>query len=241
MAGANADWLKGRPIAHRGLHDGNVAVFENSMSAFRAAINAGYAIECDVHLSDDRVPVVFHDETLERLTEDTGSIRARSAESLSALRLGSSSDTIPSLADLLALVSGQVPLLVELKGIDPDRDHGFVAAVASIAKGYEGPLAFMSFDHWLLEQADDLGGRYPIGLTAEGVRQEMLDAHRRIFEGRCDFTSYNVHHLPNAFVDWVRTERGAPVISWTVRTPADVERSSLHADQMTFEGFTPTR
>ncbi len=241
MAGMNADWLKDRPIAHRGLHDGNAAVFENSMSAFQAAIDAGYAIECDVHLSADRVPVVFHDENLERLTGSSGSIRARSADALSALRLGSSSDTIPSLADLLALVRGQVPLIVELKGIDPASDQGFVGAVAAVAQDYNGPLAFMSFDHWLLEQSDDLGGLYPLGLTAEGIRPEILDAHRRIFDGRCDFTSYNVHHLPNAFVDWVRTERGAPVISWTVRTPDEVERSSLHADQMTFEGFTPPR
>lgn len=241
MTGADADWLKERPIAHRGLHDGNVAVFENSMSAFRAAIDAGYAIECDVHLSADRVPVVFHDENLNRLTGGSGSIRARSAEALLALRLGSSSDTIPSLADLLALVRGQVPLVVELKGIDPADDHGFVAAVAAVVRDYNGPLAFMSFDHWLLEQSHDLGGLYPLGLTAEGVRPEILDAHRQIFDGRCDFTSYNVHHLPNAFVDWVRTERGAPVISWTVRTPADVEHSAIHADQMTFEGFTPTR
>lgn len=236
-----ADWLKERPIAHRGLHDGNVVVIENSMSAFRAAIDAGYAIECDVHLSSDRVPVVFHDSDLGRLTSASGSIRSHTAEALCALRLGSTDDTIPTLAELFALVDGQVPLVVELKGARPADDQGFVSAVAAVAKGYEGPLAFMSFDAWLLEQSDDLGGLYPIGLTAEGTRSEILEQHRRVFDGRCDFTSYNVHHLPNAFVDWVREERHAPVISWTVRNPADVERSLLHADQMTFEGFAPAR
>ncbi|WP_062116629.1 glycerophosphodiester phosphodiesterase family protein [Aureimonas sp. AU40] len=237
----NTDWLKDRPIAHRGLHDGNQTVFENSMSAFQAAVDGGFAIECDVHLSSDKVPVVFHDSHLGRMTGRDALLREFSAAELSTLRLGSSSDTIPTLADLLRLVDGRVPLVVELKGESEAEDQGFAEAVAAFASGYEGPLAFMSFDAWLLHQTDAFGGAYPIGLTAEGTRPDVLAEHRALFERRCDFTSYNVHHLPNAFVEWVRGERGAPVISWTIRTPAEAQKSALHADQITFEGFTPAR
>ncbi|ALN73265.1 glycerophosphodiester phosphodiesterase family protein [Aureimonas sp. AU20] len=237
----NTDWLKDRPIAHRGLHDGNQTVFENSMSAFQAAIDGGFAIECDVHLSSDKVPVVFHDSHLGRMTGRDALLREFSTAELSTLRFGSSSDTIPTLADLLRLVDGRVPLVVELKGESEAEDQGFAEAVAAVASGYEGPLAFMSFDAWLLHQTDAFGGAYPIGLTAEGTRPDVLTEHRALFERRCDFTSYNVHHLPNAFVEWVRSERGAPVISWTIRTPAEAQKSELHADQITFEGFTPAR
>ncbi len=235
----NASWIKSRPIAHRGLHDGNKSVFENSMSAFRAAIEGGYAIECDVHLSSDGIPFVFHDDDLGRLTDRKGRIRETPAQELAALHLGATGDTIPTLAELLALVAGQVPLVVELKGASEEEDQGFVEAVAAVIDGYDGPLALMSFDSWLLEQTETLRGTYPIGLTAEGTRADLLAEHRALFARRCDFTSYNIHHLPNAFVDWVRNEQGAPAISWTVRSPAEAEKSARHADQMTFEGFTP--
>lgn len=241
MPTAGIEWLTERPIAHRGLHDGNRSVFENSRSAFLAAIEGGYAIECDVQLSGDHVPVVFHDDTLDRLTARKGAVRGLSAAELTTLRLGDGDDTIPTLADLLALVAGRVPLVVELKGDSEGADAGYVEAVAKVAAGYGGALAFMSFDPWLLAQSDALGGRYPIGLTAEGTRPETLEDHKRVFAGRCDFTSYNVHHLPNPFVDWVRAERNAPVISWTVRSPAEMAKSALHADQITFEGFRPDR
>ncbi|KQT48729.1 glycerophosphodiester phosphodiesterase [Aureimonas sp. Leaf454] len=231
-------WLSARPIAHRGLHDGNVHVMENSLSAFRAAMLAGYAIECDVMLSSDRVPVVFHDATLERVTAETGRTVDRSAGELGRLRLGSTDDTVPTVAELLALVGGAVPIVIEMKGSSAEEDRDLFDALSPLVEAYEGPLALMSFDPWLIDQAlaaTDL----PVGLTAESLRSETLAEHRAVFERGCRFVSYNVHHLPNPFVDWVRQDQGAPVITWTVRTPDDVERTFQHADQMTFEGFLP--
>jgi len=240
MGTIDARWLQDRPIAHRGLHDARRSIFENSVSAFRAAIDAGYAIECDVHLSRDRVPVVFHDEMLARMTGVEGRVRDADAEALVRLPLRGTRDTIPSLRDLLDLVAGQVPLVIELKGLLADLDDGFVEIVAEAIRGYRGKLALMSFDEWLIEQAATVSPGVPFGLTAEGTRADVLERHRVVFAGHCSFVSYNVHHLPNTFVDWVRDERHLPVISWTVRTPADVERSHRHADQMTFEGFVPS-
>src|SRR5690606_2594929 len=103
------------PIAHRALHDRAAGRIENSPAAIRAAIDHGYAIEIDLQLSQDGVPMVFHDEDLERLTEETGPVNARPAAALQAIRLAGGGDGIPSLAEVLALVAGRVPLLIELK------------------------------------------------------------------------------------------------------------------------------
>ncbi len=238
-AAPDIGWLTARPIAHRGLHDAKRGIPENSIAAFRAAIEGGYAIECDIHRTRDGIPVVFHDHDLHRLTGRNGTIDALTVAEVADLRLLGSEEAPPTLAALLDLVGGRVPIVVEAKGIDAATDAGFMADVAPVVRDYAGPLAIMSFDEWLLDQTGDLGRDLPIGLTAEGTRTDVLDQHRAVFERRCGFVSYNVHHLPNAFVAWVREARQAPVISWTVRTPADIERSQAHADQMTFEGFTP--
>lgn len=233
-------WLTARPIAHRGLHDGNRTVFENSMTAFQRAIDGGFSIECDLHLSRDRTPMVFHDATLERLTGDPREVADLSAAELGALRLGETADGIPTFAELLALVGGRVPIVAELKGADPAADHDVIDQLRPLVDGYAGPLALMSFDEWLVRDAiAAFGARIPIGLTAEGETEEALQRHSVLFASGCAFTSYNVHHLPNAFTTHVRDERALPVVSWTVRTPDELSRSERHADQMTFEGFMP--
>ncbi len=232
-------WLTARPIAHRGLHDAARGVNENSISAFRAAIEAGYAIECDIRLSADGVPVVFHDAELKRMTGADGLVHETSAADLSALRLKESDDTVPTVAQLLDLTAGRVPLVVEMKGVDASSDAGFADALRPLIAAYRGPLALMSFDHWLIDEAMGLADRVPVGLTAEGTKPETLTVHREAFGDRCSFASYNVHHLDNAFVAWVREEKGLPVISWTVRTPDDEAKSARFADQITFEGFSP--
>lgn len=233
------DWLTARPIAHRGLHDAARGIHENSMSAFRAAIEGGYAIECDIRLSSDSTAMVFHDAELDRMTGAEGLVHERTAETLSGLSLRGSDDRIPSFGELLQLAAGRVPLVVEMKGVDPDRDAGFAQALRPLVEAYEGPLALMSFDAWLIDEATTLADRVPVGLTAEGTRPDVLARHRDVFADRCSFTSYNVHHLDNPFVRWVREERGMPVISWTVRTPDDERKSRAGADQITFEGFVP--
>ncbi|KAB0676678.1 glycerophosphodiester phosphodiesterase family protein [Aureimonas leprariae] len=233
---ADLTWLTARPIAHRGLH--GAAIPENSLGAARAAIARGFAIECDVMLSRDRVPFVFHDHDLPRLTGEPGTFGERSADELSALRLKGTDEPIPTVADFLAAVDGAVPVVMELKGTSSHADADMLAHLAPILDGYRGELALMSFDAWLIDQALAYGRR-PVGLTAEGTAQAELDQHQAVFDRGCVFVSYNVHHLPNPFVRYVRQERGAPIITWTVRTPIEVAATKTHADQMTFEGFLP--
>ena len=234
----NLDWLTAKPIAHRGLHDMNRERFENTLSAFEAACVEGYAIECDVVLSADSVPVVFHDLTLERLTNQTGNVIARNSDELSKLQIGGTQDQIPTLAEALAIVAGRVPIVIELKGHD-EKDIRLVAAVAKVLAGYHGHAAIMSFDHWLVRRFQYDAPGVPAGLTAEGTKASDLEQHFAMLSANLSFVSYNVHHLPNKFVSFARERLAMPVITWTVRNLETLSLTKAHADQMTFEGFNP--
>lgn len=240
MSGSRGiEWLVRRPIAHRGLHDGNVTLAENSLAAAKAAVAAGYAIECDVQLSADGTPFIFHDGALKRLTGIDGAFRETDDATLRGLALTAGAEPIPTVEEFLAVVDGAVPVVMELKGLSSEEDEGYVERLRPPLSAYRGELALMSFDPWLIDQLLAAALPYPVGLTAEGMRPERLHLHREVFERGCDFVSYNVHHLRNDFIGWVRNERRAPVISWTVRNQDEAARSAMHADQITFEGFAP--
>ncbi|WP_420962000.1 glycerophosphodiester phosphodiesterase [Brucella sp. IR073] len=235
---ANLDWLTKRPIAHRGLHDLNDKCWENTLPAFDRAAKAGFAIECDVHLSADGVPIVFHDEHLKRLTGQDGQIHELTAAQCTALHVGGTADRVPTLREALTLIAGRVAVIIELKGI-AGRDDGLVAAVARELDGYQGHAAIMSFDHHLVRRFPADAPGIPGGLTAEGAKTRDIEAHFSLLAHELAFVSYNVHHLPNPFVTFVREKLNMPVITWTVRNEAQKAQSDLFADQITFEGFDP--
>ncbi|KFB10195.1 glycerophosphodiester phosphodiesterase [Nitratireductor basaltis] len=231
-------WLTELPIAHRGLHDGNRECWENSLAAFRAAIANNYAIECDVRLSADKVPVVFHDSDLKRLTGASGKLSSLAAKEVKELTLGETDEKVPGVRELLDLVCGRVPLIIELKG-ERGSDNGLVEAMVELLSDYDGPAALMSFDHWLIRDMQRYCGDIPFGLTAEGTSEEAFAAHRQMLETGISFVSYNVNHLPNEFVQDIRDRLGLPVITWTVRDKDAADLTYAHADQITFEGFRP--
>lgn len=231
-------WLTERPIAHRGFHDLNRDRWENTLSAFSAAVERGYAIECDVHLTADGVPVVFHDDELKRLTANAGFVHEKTASEMKRLAVGGTADHVPTLADLLSLVDGRVPLVIELKGIE-GKDAGLVEAVGGALAAYPGRAAIMSFDHWLIRDFARAAPGIPAGLTACGTTDRDLEAHFSMLAHGIDFVSFGVFDLPNRFVTFVRERLGMPVITWTVRDTAMVAATHAHADQMTFEGFEP--
>ena len=235
---SDLSWLTARPIAHRGLHDLNKTCWENTLSAFERAAQRGYAIECDVHLSADGDVVVFHDNTLDRLTGTNGYIWQRTAGELAALRIGGTFDHVPTLAELLKLVDGRVPLVIELKGI-PGHDEGLVAKVGAALRDYKGKVAIMSFDHWLIRDFARHAAGIPAGLTAWGDQNHELEAHFSMLAHGISFVSYSVTHLPNRFISFVRDKLAMPVITWTVRDQDAVRQTFAHGDQMTFEGFDP--
>ncbi|MBB3608002.1 glycerophosphodiester phosphodiesterase [Rhizobium sp. BK602] len=230
-------WLTERPIAHRGYHDMNKQVWENTLSAFSRAIEAGFAIECDLHYASDGVPVVFHDDDLQRVCNLPGEVRERTSAELGLLSIGGTRDKIPTLKQLLRLCDGKVPLVLELKGREGD-DDGFAESVLEVLEGYKGPVALMSFDRWLLKDLKALKAPYPVGLTAEGIQPETFFQHDEAMQLGLDFISYFYGHLPNPFITAQR-QRGIPVITWTVRDEAARKHTFANADQMTFEGFDP--
>ncbi|MEM8750103.1 MAG: glycerophosphodiester phosphodiesterase family protein [Pseudomonadota bacterium] len=231
------DWLTRVPIAHRGYHDLKLGLAENSMGAFRAAVEAGFAVECDLQVSATGEPVVFHDPTLKRMTGVRGNVRDKTPDELAQLKLLDTDDTIRTLEEHLKLVSGAVPLVLELKGVE-GKDQGFVEGVAAALARYDGPVAVMSFDHWICAQFKQLMPNIPRGLTAEGTDRRYHVHRDAMKEYDLQFVSYSVKHLPCRFVSEAR-EAGLPIITWTVRDEKTRRTTFEHADQMTFEGFDP--
>lgn len=231
-------WLTARPIAHRGFHDLSRGRPENSLAAFEAAVAAHYAIECDLHFAADGVPVVFHDDELDRLTGETGNVRDRTSAELGDLRLLGTGEWVPTLEELLGTVAGRAPLLIELKHM-PGRDSGFAWSVVHMLKHYDGPAALMSFDPMLIEDVKAAGPDLPRGLTAEGDWRTARGHLATILRLKVDFVSYSIEDLPTALPLFANKVLGIPLISWTVRRPDQLDKAARWTDQITFEGFSP--
>jgi glycerophosphoryl diester phosphodiesterase len=231
------DWLTARPIAHRGLHDADKHIYENSLSACKAALIKNFSIEVDLHLASDGVPVVFHDRSLEHMCNDPRKVRELDSTELRNITIGSSSDYIAPLSELLELIDGKVGLILELKGI-VNEDNGFVESVARCLADYQGPVALMSFSHWILKDARELAPQLTLGLVAEG-NERQHSSHRTIAqECNVDFVTYNQNDLPNKFCEEYRAT-GKPLLCWTIKDAEGMKRSLNYVDQVTFEQFDP--
>ncbi len=248
-------WLVARPIAHRGLHQASKGIVENSLGAAREAIARNYAIECDVQLSADGEVIVFHDDTLERLTEARGRLESKTAEELTRLRLRGSNENPPLLSQLLDALAGRTPLVVELKSRF-NGDLALARRVAELVARYDGPVAIESFDPdpiaFLRRQGAALGvGRVPLGMVAQAryeadewpdltsARRDELAHFLHFSRTRPQFLSFNVADLPHAAVTLFRHGLKLPVTVWTVRSLAQAEVAARWADQIVFEGFIP--
>ena len=241
------NFLTARPIAHRGLHDFSSGVVENTASAFAAAIDGGYAIECDLQLTKDGEAVVFHDEHLERLTEGHGMVKDLTTAEMKQLVIRNSTDRVQTLAELLAQVKGQVPLVIELKS-HWDGDESLAARAVALLKDYAGPFCVMSFDPDAVAAVRRLAPQIIRGIVAERVdgpdysflplpRQMELRTFSHVARTRPDFVSFYYGQLPWAPITTMRAS-GMPVITWTIRSPQEAAMAMRYSDQITFEGFT---
>jgi glycerophosphoryl diester phosphodiesterase len=241
-----------RPIAHRGFHDRAAGVIENSASAFERAIDAGYHIECDLQLSSDGIPIVFHDDDLARLTGREGPVGSlTSGELTSTPLLGSSAGDCPQrFSGLLAQVSGRTLLQVELKHQPTaEATQTLAQRTAEAISGYIGPLVVESFDPHLLTALRRYGYRGWLGIISYRYDQPDWDAGMPASEKsvlrhmlhypwtRFDFMSLHEEALGLAAVRLFKA-MGKPVTCWTIRSP-DAARRALEggADQIVFEGF----
>ena len=226
--------LIARPFAHRGLHgSGRI---ENSRAAFAAAIEARHGIELDVQASRDGEAMVFHDEKLERLAEHAGPVCGLVQRELAQIRLRGSEETIPTLAEILALIAGRAPLLIEVKA--PGREVGALGrAVAAALKDYTGPVAVMSFNpeigRWFARhEPARLRG---LVVTEKGRKwRGWLTRRLALWRSKADFLAYDIRDLPSAFAESAQ-RRGLKVLTWTVRSVKDRARAAEHADQIIYE------
>ena len=226
--------LIARPFAHRGLHgDGRT---ENSRAAFHAAILAGHGVELDVQVSADGEAIVFHDSTLDRLAEAEGPICGLVAGALARIRLRGSPETIPALGEVLELVAGKVPLLIELKA-PGRRVDGLSGAVNRALADYVGPVAVMSFNpavgRWFARNAP----RRLRGLVVTEAGKPSRGRLRRrlaLLWARPDFLAYDVRDLPSRFATQQR-QRGLRILTWTCRTDDHRSVAAANADQIIYE------
>lgn len=242
-------WLTARPIAHRGLHDAAAGRIENTLSAARAAVQRRFAIEVDLQRTADGAVVVFHDETVDRLLQASGRVDGFTLRELQAIPFRAGGDRVPTLAELLALVDGDVPLVLEMKSEFKD-DRRLEQAAAPILRDYGGPVVVMSFDPASMAAMKRLAPDIPRGIVADRCTDleywGFLSASRRFalrhllsvpFVG-ASFVSYDLDGLPSLAPRLARAA-GLSLITWTVRTPAQQEKARRYTDQITFEGFDP--
>lgn len=236
---ADLGFLTRTPFAHRGLH-GPGAV-ENSRAAFEAAIQAGHGVETDVQVSKDGVAMVFHDYELDRLTRKSGLVIERKAAKLETIKFKDGDETVPRLTEMLDLIDGRAPVLIELKA-KSRKVKKLCRSVASALADYAGEAAIMSFNpevgRWFLRNAPRIvrglviTEREEVSLTArlKGAMQRSLS----VFRAEPQFLAYDIRDLPSAFADSLR-EQGMPVLTWTVRTEGDRARAAQGADQIIYE------
>ncbi len=242
------------PVAHRALHDLARARPENSRAAVRAAVAQGYAIEIDVQLSADGEAMVFHDETLERLTLECGPVLGRTAAALGRIALCQTDETIPTLAEILSLIDGQVPLLIEIKdqtgGMAP-TDGRLEAATARALADYAGPVAVMSFNPHAMAAMARLAPKVPRGLTTSAYdpdawaplepvvceRLREIPDYERV---GATFVSHEASDLARPRVLALKAA-GAAILCWTIRSPTAEAIARRVAHNITFEGYSAAR
>lgn len=240
------EWLATRPFAHRGLHDITAGAPENSMDAFEATIKANYPIELDVQTSRDGRAMVFHDLVLTRMTGADGFLRETDAAKLDGLRLRESQQTIPTLAAVLDLINGQVPVIVEIKSLAGPIGH-LETAVRPILGSYPGIFAVTSFEARSLTWFKEREPNWPRGQNV-GVRR-LADfkpwwrrlAWRYLYDvdgARPDFVVYDRRDLPNWAAKRVRAA-GKPLLTFTIKDRTEMNRLAPHVDNIIFEGFRP--
>lgn len=238
------------PIAHRALHDRAQGRPENSRAAVRAAVAAGYGIEIDIQPSSDMVPMVFHDYDLRRLTGESGRIRARTAADLRSIRLTDGDEGIPTLAEILAIVDGQVPLLIEVKDQDGAMGEAVGPLEAAVAKDlatYRGPVALMSFNPHSVAALARHAPALPRGITTSAYRPQdwpllpatTCDRLRDIPDvdrTGASFISHEAADLDRPRVLALKAQ-GVAVLCWTIRSPQAEADARRIAENVTFESY----
>jgi len=238
----NTHWLYTTPIAHRGLHD--AALPENSLPAIEAAIAHGYAIEIDIRLTADGEIVVFHDHNLPRMTGKQGDIRDFTLDELTTITLLDTDHTIPSLAETLALVNAQVPLLIEIKN---EYDIGPIESkLCDMLENYSGDYVVQSFNRgsliWLKQHQPHIirGQLYPDFRVWDMPKKQLRRYVKRFLnkESAPHAVAFSHGMLPNKYLSKL-CRKGVCVLGWTARNNDDVDKIRRYCDNVIFDYVRP--
>lgn len=231
-------WLTERDVAHRGLFEPGTEREENTVAAVAAAKQAGYAVEIDVRTSADDIIMVFHDDTLERLTDGEGQVAKWGVKQLQALTVANTGRGMPTLPEVLEEIDNEVPLFIELKSPNHDDIQKVCAGVRHCFEGYKGPVAVMSFDPRIVAWFREYMPKYPRGAILG--REVLLNWKKRMLipfwmrKAKPDFIACDINLLPNSFcMNW--RSKGKPLLTWTVRDKKMELIAREHADALIFE------
>lgn len=233
-------WLIEKYIAHRGLHDDKHP--ENSISAFKNAVENDYAIELDVQQLSDGTVVVFHDETLSRMTGQDGYVQNLTKKELKNYKLAQSEECIPTLEEALKTIAGKVPVLVEIK--NSTKVGSLEQKTLEILKKYTGDYAIQSFNPyvliWFKENAPEilrgqLSSKFK-KVPLSFVKKYALKRFKLNKQSEPHFISYRAKDLPSRFI---RKYKHLPLIAWTVRSQDQYMNVVKYSDNIIFENFAP--
>jgi len=240
---------QGRYYAHRGLHDNQSEAPENTLAAFRKAVDAGYGIELDIQLTKDRIPVVVHDYHLKRLAGKDIRVNALTLEELQRdYRIYGSEEGVPTLQEVLALVDGKVPLIVEFKVEGGDLSLCDIAA--PILDQYQGIWCMESFNplavNWYRKNRPQvmrgqlscnyLRGKEPGNKALYWLLQNLL----LNFLTRPDFIAYDHHHTDMLSFRLNKILYKITTVAWTIKSQEELERARKWYDLQIFDSFIPT-
>jgi glycerophosphoryl diester phosphodiesterase len=236
-----AHWLVDKPFAHRGLHSPRNNIIENSISAFMNAIESGYGIELDVLLSKDKKAIVFHDNSLNRLTRIKGEVINVNSRELTLIPLKGTTDLIPSLSTVFYKCQNAPPILIEIKG-DQGKTADICMAVYNDIENYSGNIAVMSFYPEITEYFKEHYPNILCGMvaTANNNGEFSKDWYDTIIQietikkQNLDFVAYDIKSLPNDTSEHCMMA-GIPVLTWTVKTEEDKARAVKYANNIIFE------
>ncbi len=234
--------LKGRFIAHRGLHGLLDNTPENSLNAFKRAVELGFAIEIDIHITRDGEVVVFHDDTLNRVCGVDGKVEEKTLAELKQLRLNGTDCQIPTLQECLEVVDGRVPLLIEFKCVSLKCDE-LCRAADKILSEYDGKYLIQSFYptvlRWYKKHRKDIcRGQLSTPFKGEAFYKRLSGALMLNFLARPDFVSYEHKHSGYFFFRLVK-KLGAFPVGWTFQSQSDLDSAKSDFDAYIFENFIP--
>ncbi len=238
------NWL----YAHRGLHDNGSDAPENSMRAFQKAVDAGFGIEMDIQLTKDKVPVVFHDFTLQRMCGVEGKVCDYTYEELQQFLLVQSDQRIPKLEDVLRLVDGKVPLIVEFKV--EWRDLSLCPIADKLLQEYKGVYCMESFnplcvkwyrDHHKEVMRGQLSQAYSKEKAYQGPLYFVLQYLLLNFLSKPDFVAYDHHAYKNISRRLCKYFYGNLAVAWTIRSREELAARKKDFDLFIFDSFIPEK